>query len=189
MGSGDGSSADGAGDLGGLFGGGEFFHESEAEIERGAGAARGDQVAVDDDAFVGEDGGELVGHGEVRGVAFAFEQAGVVQRGRCGANRGEPSPGGGLIFCERVDARIGTEMFHAGAAGEKNEIENAIGGNRGQRGVGVQSQAVAAGDAHGIAEGGEGDFDAGATKQIDGRDGFDLFKTLWQNREYCRHGG
>ena len=179
--------ADRFGDLGGLFGGEEFFDQGEAEIQGGAGAAGGDQAAVDDDAFVGEDRGEFVGDGEVRGITFACEESGVVKGGGRGADGGEPAAGRGVLFRERRDAGIGAEVFHAGAAGEKEQVEGAIRRHGGERGIGVHREAAASGDVDAVAERGDDDVGSSATEDIDGRDGFDLFKTLWQNDEDRGH--
>ena len=48
---------------------GNLFDEGEAEVDGGAGAARGEKTAVAHHAFLAENGGELVGHRGVRGVA------------------------------------------------------------------------------------------------------------------------
>lgn len=63
---------DGDGDLlGGLFVV-EEFDEGEAEVEGGAGASGGEEVAVEGDAFVGVVG-ELGGGGGVSGEVFIFQ--------------------------------------------------------------------------------------------------------------------
>lgn len=111
-----------------------------------------------------------------------------MEDGRRGADGGEPATGGGVGADEGGDARVGAEVFHARAAGEEEQVENAVGGDGGERGVGVDGEAAAAGDVHGVAEGGGGDFYAGAPEQIERGDGFDLFKTLWQNGENGGHG-
>lgn len=182
------SGADGGGDFAGFRGGGEFFHEREGEVLGGACAAGGDEVAINDDALIGEDGGEFAGDGKVGGVAAGGEEAGVVKDGRRGADGGDPATGSRLGTDERGDAGIRAQVFHARATRKKEEIENAIRCDGGEGRVGVDGEAAAAGDVHGFAERGGGDFDVGAAEEIERGDGFNLFKTLWQNGENGGHG-
>jgi len=63
------SGADGSVDFAGFFGREKFFHEGEGEVDCRAGATRGDNVAVDNNALVQERGGEFVVDGGVAGVA------------------------------------------------------------------------------------------------------------------------
>ena len=120
-------------------------------------------------------------------VAFPVEETGVVKDGRRGADRGEPAAGGSLRADEIDDAGIGAEPFYARAAGQHEQVEDAAGGERRERGIRVQGDAGAAGDVSRVAEGGERHVGVGAAKNIDGGDGFDLFKTLWQNDEDRGH--
>ncbi len=163
--------------------------EGEAEVEGGAGAARGEDFAVGDGALGGKDGGEFTGDARVGGVTTSGEQAGVVQHGGRGANGGEPGTGLVVLEHEGAHTRVGTEAGDAGTAGE----EKGIGSRRGRRQVGEQAvgfehHRVATRDAAGGAEGGDGDGDAGAAKDVNGRDGFEFFKTLWQDDKDRGHG-
>ena len=190
LGAGSESEADGGGDLGGFFRGYEGGDEGEAEVDGGAGAARGDDAAVAHDALVGEDGGQFVRDRGVRGVATAGEQAGVVQDGGRGADGGEEFAGGVVTCDERAHGGRFAEKFHAGAAGEKKAVVGGgVGREIGEESVGFEDDLVAPGDAASRAEGGDGDDAAGAAEQIDGRDGLQLFKSLWQNGEDGGHGG
>ncbi len=119
------------------------------------------------------------------GVAATGEQARVVQHGGRGADRGEPAAGGVLGEDERAHARIGAQPRDTGAAGEKDAVEGAV-AERGERGIGVEREAAAAGDVDALAEGGGDDLDAGAAEQVDGGNGFDLFKTFGED---CQNGG
>ena len=51
----------------------------------------------------------------------------------------------------------------------------------------MEREAAAAGDVEIIAERGDRDFGTSPTEKVDGRDGFDLFKTLWQNDQARGH--
>lgn len=182
------SGADGFGDLGGLGGGEEFFDEGEAEIEGGACAAGGDEVAVDDDALRGENVFEFVGGAGVCGVALVFEQAGVVEDGGRGADGGEPFAAGCLGADDGGNAEIGAKFSHAGAARENEQIEGAACGNGGKQTVGLDGDVVFAFDGGLFAQGGDGDLGSGAAEDVDRGDGFNFFKSLWQNDEDRRHG-
>ncbi len=186
---------DGGGDLGGFFRGNEFGDEGEAEVEGGAGAARSEDVAVEDDALVGEDGGEFVGDARVRGVAAADEQAGVVEDDGRGADGGEEFAGGVVAGDEFEHGGRGAEGGDAGAAGEQETIPRRRGGRSGRDGkigeeeVGLDGDLVATDYAAHGAEGGEGDEATGAAEDVDGGDGFEFFKSLWQDDKDRGHGG
>lgn len=127
----------------------------------------------------------------MRGIAAAGEEAGIVQdRGR-GADGGEPAVGGVVAEHEGAHADIGTEVFHAGAAGEEEAVEGprGVGGfDGGEEGVGVDSDAAAAGDAQIGAEGGDGDLGACAAQEVDGGERFDFLKTFREDCENRWHG-
>lgn len=178
--------ADRSGDFLGFFGAEEQLDEAEAEIKGGAGAARGKDVAVEDDAFVGESFGQFGGDGRVGGVAAVGEEAGVVEDGGSGADRADEAAGGVMAKDDCADARVGTESFSAGTAGKEDCVE-VVGFDGGQRGVGVEGKVcAAAGDVNGFTEGGDGDIGAGAAQEVDGSDGLDFLKSL---REDCENGG
>lgn len=176
------SGADGGVDFAGFFGRDEFFDESEAEINGRARAPGCDDVGVNDDAFVQEGGGEFVEDGGVAGVAAVGEEAGVVEDGGRGADGGEPAAGGGVRFDERGDAWVGAEEFHTRAAGEEEHVARGgvCGEMIGERRVGVEGDAVAAGDVDVVGEGGGDDFDARTAKDVDGANGFEFFESFWQ---------
>lgn len=179
--------ANGLGDFLRLFPAAEFFDQEESEIDGGARAARGEQAAVGHDAFSGEEGGEFVGDGEVRGVAASGEEACVVQHGGRGADGGEPAAGGIMGEHGGAHTRVGAKEFHAGAAGEEQQVEEFF-TDGGKRGVGVEREGVAAGDAEGVGEGCDRDLDAGAAEKIDRGDGFEFFDAFGQYRERGGHG-
>lgn len=163
--------------------------EGEAEVEGGASAAGGEDFTIGHGALVGEDGGELVGDTWVGGVAASGEQAGVVEDGGRGANGGKPGSGLMVLEHEGAHPRISAEAGDTGSAGK----HKGIGGRRGRRQVGEQAigfkhHCVATGDAAGGAEGRDGDGDARATKDVNGGDGFEFFKTLWQDDKDRGHG-
>jgi len=176
-------------DLGGLLCGDECGDDGQTEVEGGAGAAGGEQVSIADYALVGENRGQLGGYAWVGGVAAASEQAGVVEDGGRGANGGEELAGGVVAGDEFADHGRGAEVLHARAAGEEEAIEEGgFDGKRGERRVGVDGDAIAPGHVDAGAEGGEGHGAAGAAQDVDRRDGFELFKTLWQDGEDRGHG-
>lgn len=183
----NGLSANGLGDFAGLFRRAEFLDEKQAEIHGGACSAGSEHVTVGDGAFGGEDRGKFVGDGEMGGVAATGEQTGVVEDGGCGADGGEPAVGGVVGEDGGAHAGIGAEEFHAGAAGEEEEIEEFF-ADGGERGVGVESEGVATGDVDGFAEGGDSDLDAGAAEQVDGGDGFEFFDAFGQDDQGVGHG-
>ena len=181
-----GSGADRSCDFAGLFGGEEEFDQTKAEVEGGAGTAGSEEIAIEDDTFVGEEVGQLVCDGRVCGVAAVGEKAGVVKDGGCGTDRGHEATGGMMAENDRANARIGAEVFGAGAAGEEDRVE-VVRFDGGERGVGVKDEiGAAAGDVNGVAEGGEGDVGAGAAQEIDRGDSLDFLKSL---REDCENGG
>lgn len=180
------SGADGGGDLLGFFGGEKEFDEAEAEIEGSAGAAGCQDMAVENDAFVGENVGKLGADGRVCGVAAVGEEAGVVEDGGRGADGGDEATGGVVAEDDGADARVGAKVFCAGTAGEENGVE-VVGFDGGEGGVGVESEVGAsAGDVDRFAECGEGDVGAGAAQDVDRGDGLDFFKSLGED---CENGG
>ncbi len=184
-----GSGADGGLDLSGFFRGNEGGDEGEAKVERGSGSARGEQVAVADDTFVGEDRGQLGGHARVGGIAAAGEQAGVVEHGGGGADGGDQFAGGVVPGDEFADDGRGAEVLHAGATGQEEAVEGRrFGGQRGEGRVGVDGDTIASGNVDAPLQGGEGNGAAGTAEDVDRRDGFELFKTLWQDGEDRGHG-
>ena len=72
----------------------------------------------------------------MRRVTPPGEQAGVVQHGRRGANRGEPAAGRVLSEDERANSRIGPQQSDPRPAGQKNAVEVTACDSR-KRGVGV----------------------------------------------------
>jgi len=125
----------------------------------------------------------------VRGVAAAGEQAGVVQHGGRGADRGEEFAGGVVARDEFADGGRGAEVLHAGSAGEEEAVEGrGVGGQLGEKRVGFEDELVATDDAARGTEGGDGHGAAGAAEHVDGGDGFEFFKTLWQDGEDSGHG-
>lgn len=183
----NGLSANGLGDFAGLFRGAKFLDEKQAEIDGGAGSAGSEQATVGDGAFGGKDRRKFAGDGEVRGVAATGEQTGVLEDGGCGADGGKPAVGGVVGKDGGAHAGIGAEEFHAGAAGEEEQIEEFF-ADGGERGVGVEGDGVAPGDVDGFAEGGDGDLDAGAAEQVDGGDGFEFFDAFGQDDQSGGHG-
>lgn len=169
----------------GFFSGKEFLDDGEPEIESRAGAARRDEVSVDDNALLGKDMVQLIGDGKMSGVAVAGEDARVVQDRGGGTNRDEPATGVILGDDQRAYPRVGAEVLGAGATGEENAIELAR-GQCGERRIGVNCDAGAAGHVNGFAEGGGDDLGAGTAQQVDGGERFDLFKTF---RQDCENGG
>ncbi len=182
------SGTNGGGDFAGFFWGYEFFNQHQAEIDRSAGAARGDDFAVNNHTFVLKDVREFFGDGEMGGVAAALEQAGVVEHGGRSADGGEPATGGGLLLYELAHAHVASEIEHARAAGEENEVVGLFGSCLVECRVCVHGHGAPAGDVRAVAKRGDGDLATGAAEQIDRSDGFDFFKSLWQNGENRGHG-
>jgi len=168
---------------------GEQSDEVQAEFDGRAGAAGGGEVAVGDDALVGDDAGEFVGDGGVGGVATPDKEAAIVEDGRRGADGGEPAAGGVLGEHEGADARVFAEEFHPGTAGEEKQSEGG-GGREGAEGeVGVGRDVAAAGGMAVVGERGYGDGDAGPAEEIDGGEGFDFLKAVEEEDERAGHGG
>lgn len=180
--------ANGLGDFLRPFPTAEFFDQEDSEIDGGARASGREDAAVGHGAFIGEEGGEFGGDGEVRGVAASGKQACVVQHGGSGADGGEPASG--VVVGEHggANARIGAKEFYAGTAGEEEEIEEFV-ADGGERRVGVEREGVAAGDVDGLAERGDGDSDAGTAQEVDGGDGFEFFDAFGENGQNGGHDG
>jgi len=92
-----------------------------------------------------------------------------------------------LFLHKSTHARVTAEIEHARTAGEKNQIVG-LGARLTERSVGVHRDVAASGHVWARAERGNGDLATRATKQIDWRDRFNFFKTLWQNGENRGHG-
>ncbi len=175
-------------DLGGFFGSEKFFDEHETEIESGAGTTRGDEALIHNHALAGHDRCELTGHGEMRRVSFSGQQTGIVQNCGRSADGGQPAAGISLSPDKRNDAWISTEIFHTRTSGEDEKIEGASLGQRGKRGVRMQGDAAASGDMDSVGQRSDDHLGTGAPQQIDGGDGFNFLKTLWQNKKNRGHG-
>lgn len=119
------------------------------------------------------------------GVAAAGEQSGVIQDNRGGADGREPAVGSGLGLDERAHPRVGPQQRHARSTGEKYAVKRAF-AEGDKRRVRMDRDAAAAGDVDPVTKSGRRDDDVGATEQIDGGDGFDLFKTFGED---CQNGG
>lgn len=164
----------------------ELCDEGETKFEGGAGAAGGEDAAVDDDFFGAEEMGKFLGDGEMGGVAAAGEQAGIVEDGGGGADGGEPAAGGMLPQYQFADTRVGAEVFYPGTAGEEHAVE--VAGEDGRkRGVGVKRDGVAAGDMDALGQGGGEDLGPGAPEQVDGRHRLYFLKTFRQDCENRGH--
>lgn len=159
----------------------------QTELNCSAGPSGSGDFAVRDDAFRGENAGQFIGHGEVGGIAPAGEQAGVVQDGRRGADGRQPAAGGVLPSHDLAHAWIGPQVLHAGATGEKNEVE-VLSGHRGERGVAVRRDAAAPGGVAVVVQRGDRDLDTGAAQQVDGRERLDFLKTIGERDEHGGHG-
>jgi nucleoside-diphosphate-sugar epimerase len=122
----------------------------------------------------------------MRGVTPPDEQAGVVQHGGRGTNRGEPAAGRVLTLDEFADTRIGPEVFHTGTAGQKNAVE-IPGKGGGESGVGMEGQTGAAGHVNPFRESGDRHFGTGASQEVNGRGRFDFLETIGKNCENRRH--
>ncbi len=125
----------------------------------------------------------------MRGVAAAGEEAGIVEHGGRGADRGEPATGGVLCEHKGADAWIGAEKGDAGAAGKKETIEVARNGEDGGKGgVSVERDAGAPGDVDALGQRGGDDLNTRAAKEVDGGDGFDFLKTGGEDCQNAGHG-
>ena len=174
--------SDGCRDFGGFFRGNQGGDQGEAEVDGGARAARGEQAAVEHGALVGEDVGEFSGYTGVGGVAASGEQAGVVQHGGGGANGGEQGARGVVAGDEFAHDGRGAEQGHAGSSGQEQTIERRGFGREGsEREIGVEGDGVATGDVDAGAESGDSYLATGTAKEVDGRDGFEFFKSLRQD--------
>jgi len=183
------SGADGAVDFGGGGGRREVGDQGEAEVEGGSSAAGGEDFAIGHGALGGEDGGELVGDTWVSGVAASGKQAGVVEDGGRGTNGGKPGSGLVVLEHEGEHPRVGAEAGDTGSAGKHQGIGDGRGRRQvGEQAIGFEHHRVATGDAPGGAEGGDGDGHARAAKDVNGGDGFEFFKTLWQDDKDRGHG-
>lgn len=176
------------GDFAGSVGGDEALDQLQAEVERRAGAAGGNDGPVHDHAFVGEDGGQRVRDREVGGVASTFEQPGAVQHGGRRADGGDGATGDGLSAQAFQHAFVIAQVFETGAAGHKDQIEGRLARQRVEGRVRVQREAAATGYMQARSMGRDRHLDAGAAQQVDRGDGFNLLKTLWQNGENGGHG-
>ena len=123
----------------------------------------------------------------MRRISSTFEQPGVVKYRWCSTDRGDPATGGSLLLHELAHTGITAKIEHARTAGEKNQVVSVHCGFA-ERGVGVHGDVTPAGHMRARAERGDGDLAAGATQQIDWRNCFNFFKTLWQNSENRGHG-
>jgi len=162
----------------------KFGDEFEAEFEGGAGAAGGEELAVFDDAFIGEDAGEIGVDGKVRGEAFAGEESGIEQNHGGGTNGGDDFALGGVGLREAGGATVFAEDFYAGTAGEEEGIEGlGMGFRFGEGGVGLGDDAAAASEEAVAGDGGEDDFGVGAAEEVNGGDGFNFFKAGGEEAE------
>ena len=171
----------------GLGGRDEFFHEQQREVERRARAAAGEETTIAHGAFMGEDRGQFRRDGEVRRVTSAGEQARIVEHGGRGADGGEPATVGVLAEDERADARIGAQKRDTRPAGQKDAVEGAI-TDGGERGVGAEREAAAAGDEQVFGQRCDHDLDAGAAQEVDRSDGFNFLKTGGEDCQNVGHG-
>ena len=122
-------------------------------------------------------------HGVVCGVAASGEQAAIVEHGRCRTDCREPAPFPMMAENYFADPRISTQVFHASAAGEKNEIEQFLLHGT-ERDIAVGGDAAASGGVPVFGERRDRHLDAGAAQQIYGREGFDLLKLFRQDYEH-----
>lgn len=123
----------------------------------------------------------------MRGVAVSLQYARRLQHRRCGADGRKQAAGLMLGPHAGEDCLAGLYEFYPRSAGQEHAVERLF-ADRGQWGIPVQGDAISSGDMFVIPEGGDGDFGAGAAQQVDGRDGFNFFKTVRQDCENRRHG-
>jgi len=164
----------------------EAIDHGQPELDGGACTARSDEPVVHDNAFICEDRRELACNREMRGVASAGEQTGIVEYGGRGTDGGDPSTGRGILLDEGAHAGIGTEEFHSWTTGKEEHVELPA-GNCVERGLGLHDQPVAPCHTVFSFQCGEGHLCSGASEQVNGGHGFELFKAIHQEGKYCGH--
>lgn len=118
-----GSEADRTRDFQGFFRRHELLDQQEPEIHGRPGAARGEDIPINDHALVGQNVRQFAGDGKMGGVPAAVEQSrGVEDRGR-GADCRDPFASSGMSPDHCIDPRIGAEVLDAGTAGQKQQVE------------------------------------------------------------------
>lgn len=80
-------------------------------------------------------------------------------------------------------------MFHARSARQDDKVKSGSGGHLGKHRIGVKCHLASPGHVDGLGKRSHDHLRARAAKEVDGRDRFDFFKTLWQNDEYLGHVG
>jgi len=123
----------------------------------------------------------------MRSVTFSVEQTCVVKDGWRGADRSDPAAGGGLFLHQLTHSGIAPKIEHARSARENDQIVGFLRGNA-ERAVGMHGDITATGYVRGCTECGDRDLATGASEQIDRRNRFNFFKSLWQNDENRGHG-
>lgn len=171
----------------GFVGRDQFFHQQQAKIDRRAGPAGRQQVAVGHDSLAAQDSRQFVRDGKMGGVSSTNEKPGIMQHGGSGADGREPTPGGMVTEHQRANPGIGAEVFYTRPAGQEQTVEiTRFHGREGR--VGVQGHAGAAGHMDALGERGDGDLDPRPAQQVDRCDGFNFLKTLRQDCENRGHG-
>ena len=165
----------------------ELLDQQEPEIHRRTGAPRGEDIPVNDHAFLGQDVRQLAGYGEMGGVAAAVEQSCGVKDGGRGADCRDPFAGRGMSPDRGGDPRIGAEILDAGASGQEQQVEK-MAANLRQRRIRMQRDSAPSGDVALIRKRSERHVDAGAAQEIDRGDGLDFLKSFGKEGKNGRHG-
>lgn len=160
----------------------------QSKFHRGASAARGGDFAVRDGALIGKNRRELACDRKVSRIAPAGEESGVLEHSGSGTDGRQPAAGGMLGADNLAYARVGPKEFHAGSAGQENEIED-LAQDGGQSSVGMCGYPAPAGGVPVFIQRGDGDLDAGAAQQVDGRERLDLLETIGEQDKHGGHTG
>jgi hypothetical protein len=129
---------------------------------------------------------ERIEHAGIGRGLFAFQQAGLRQGHRRGADGRGVAAGGGHAFQQGLDAGIVAQMLGAGqAAGQRDEVEVAI-KHVIQIGIRFDADAATALD-DATLQAGNHHLNPGAAQQIGQGDGFQVFEAWRQRNQYACH--